>query len=101
MIIESKYATKSVAYLCKASTNFGIRNPKLVIQQVFTFQSANMVGYYFEVSLFSNSSINFMLFGHLIKWQLHCLFFAESLFNQKGRSSAGIWQRKRNSPEDR
>lgn len=40
-------------------------------------------------------------FGHLINWQLHCLFSAESLFNQKGRSSAGIWQRKRNSPEDR
>ncbi len=47
MIIESKYATKCVAYSCKTSTIFGIRSPKLVIKQVFTFQSANMVGYYF------------------------------------------------------
>ncbi len=44
-----------ICVLCKASTNFGIRNPKLVIQQVFTFQSANMVGYYFEISLFSRA----------------------------------------------
>lgn len=60
--------------------------------------------YYYKKRIYisiSKYDINFILFGRLINWQLHCLFLAESLFNQKGRSSAGIWQRKRNSPEDR